>query len=100
EFEFELRGIAPGAYYVFPLFADSQTANGTPAATYYTTRIPVEVVDRDVTGLQGDIHRYPDVTTRVTLKGNPPVGSQIPIPPRVQLRAQEALWILLTAPGN
>jgi hypothetical protein len=101
EFDFEVRGLAPGAYYLFPLFATDQqpgAPNGV-GAMYYSTRIPVELVDHDVTGLRGVIQRNPDVTVRVTLNGDPPVGIRIPMPPRVQLRPQEALGSLIATPS-
>jgi hypothetical protein len=103
EASFELHGITPGAYYLFPLFADRTGQAGVAGprgllpTTYYSTRIPVEVVDRDVTGLQGDIHRNPDLAVHVTMEGDPPSGQQRVILPRVQLRADEALGSLLTS---
>jgi hypothetical protein len=99
DFDFEISGVPPGAYYLFPLFADRQnTGNGLPIGNYYSTRIPVEVFDRDVTGIRGVIQRNPDVTARVIFQGDRPAGAAAPPPVRVQLRAQEALGTLLSTP--
>jgi hypothetical protein len=92
DFDFELRGIAPGSYYVYPLFMSSQAGPANPAGAYFATRISVDVYDKDVTGLTGVIQRNPDVKFHVTLQGNPPNGRPQPQTlPRVQLRSLEAL---------
>jgi hypothetical protein len=99
DFEFELQGISPGAYYVYPLFANQQVGGATPAGTFYATRIPIQVFDKDVTGLTGVIHPNPDVKFHVTMQGtppNPPNGRQPQTAMRVQLRTQEALPTLVT----
>lgn len=98
DFDFELRGIAPGRYYLYPLFSAGQAANAPAGlANYYSTRIPVEVIDKDVTGLVGEIHRFPDVTFRLALKGEPPpIAPQQPLVPRLQLRIQEAMGNLIS----
>jgi hypothetical protein len=102
ETDFELQGIPPGSYYVYPLFAGGQRGSNTASGVaYYATRIPVEVIDRNVTDLRGDIHASPDIVFHVTMKGTPPTSGPLqPEPPRVQLRGQEALGVLLTGAGN
>ena len=46
----KLQGIPPGSYYVYPLFAGGQQANrGGVGGAYYSARISVEVIDRNVT---------------------------------------------------
>jgi hypothetical protein len=53
--------------------------------------------DHDVTGLRADIHGYPDISARITMKGEPPTGARPQIPFRVQLRPQEPLGGLVAA---
>lgn len=92
DFDFELRGIAPGAYYVYPLFMSGQPGNANPGGGYYATRIAVDVFDKDVTGLTGVIQRNPDLKFHVAMQGTPPSPRpQAQVTPRVQLRSQEAL---------
>jgi 5-hydroxyisourate hydrolase-like protein (transthyretin family) len=94
DFEFELRGIAPGAYYVYPLFLSGQPGNANSGGGYYATRIAVDVFDKDVTGVTGVIQRNPDLKFHVTMQGNPPPNPRQTQPQaaiRVQLRSQEAL---------
>jgi hypothetical protein len=98
DFDFEVRGLSPGAYTLYPLFTDGQPAtNGTPVPTYFSTRIPVDVIDRDVTDLTGEIHRFPNVAFHITLKGDPPPNSPPQqLVPRIQLRIQEAMGSLIS----
>ena len=98
DFDFELRGIAPGRYYIYPLFSDGQQGTGPVALpTYYSTRIPAVVIDKDVTGLAGEIHRFADVPFHFTMIGNPPPNAaQQTLTPRFQLRIQEAMGNLIS----
>jgi 5-hydroxyisourate hydrolase-like protein (transthyretin family) len=94
DFEFELHGIAPGSYYVYPLFLSGQPGNANPGGGYYATRMAVDVFDKDVTGITGVIQRNPDLKFHVSLQGNPPPNprqQQNQTAIRVQLRSQEAL---------
>jgi hypothetical protein len=96
EFGFELRGIAPGAYYLYPLFSDGQARGGAAGLpSYYSARIPVVVTDRDVTGLTGEIHRFPDVAFHFRMKDPATNVPQQALVPRFQLRIQEAMGSLI-----
>jgi hypothetical protein len=94
DFDFELQGIRPGSYDIFPLFGGNPAEDKSAVGAYYSTRIPVDVVDRDITGLVGEIRRNPDIPMQVILKGPPPLR---PVPltsVRVQLRALEPLGLI------
>jgi hypothetical protein len=94
EFDFLLRGIIPGAYDVYPIFAD-QDPFGAPLSGYKSTRIPVEVVDKDVTGLVGEIVPHADLSIRVAPTGSAPLPPVVQGLPHIQLRPYEALGSLL-----
>jgi hypothetical protein len=98
DFDFLLQGIAPGVYDVYPIFAE-QDPTGAKISDYFSARIPVEVVDRNVTDLKGEIRPYPGVEIRSVLNGAPPL-TPVPQPlPQIQLRPVEALAPLVS-PGQ
>jgi hypothetical protein len=69
---FEIRGVVPGSYYLFPYLMD--TSN--PALTY-TERVPIEVGSKDLRGVVATVHRRPDVMGRVVINAGDSSGKTI-----------------------
>jgi protocatechuate 3,4-dioxygenase beta subunit len=86
---FELAGIAPGSYFLYPLW-DPGTGS-TP--TWITSRTPIQVNDRDLEGLKIVLKPNGEIKGRVVVEGNtsPAALSMV----RIGLRRKERLPTLL-----
>jgi hypothetical protein len=69
---FELRNVQPGSYdlYIASITDYSPIANGSPSSPGYNARVPVEVRDRDVTGLLAELEPGVDVRGEFKLDGS------------------------------
>ena len=87
EFTFEIGGIIPGAYYLYPLYG------GSNSVIYVSTRTLVTVKDKDVENLRLKVEPNPEVKGRVTFKGD--TSSLNLQNARIGVRAAERLPTLL-----
>jgi protocatechuate 3,4-dioxygenase beta subunit len=66
EMNFEIGGISPGSYFLYPLFRNS----GLPPLNYSTSQFRVIVDDRDVTELRILDRPMAEINGRVTINGD------------------------------
>jgi hypothetical protein len=100
EFPFEIRGVPPGTYDLYPIFNDG----ATPRTNYYTGHVAIEVGSENVSGIRSEIQPGVDMKIHVSVTGTPPAGpGNRPAQPlqmqnvRMLLRPDGNLPILLAA---
>src|SRR5207344_1322622 len=82
-FPFEIRGVPPGSYDLYPIFVDGpQRFTGADQAANYTGRTPVEIGSEDVTNVTAVIRPGVDLKGQVSIVG---------LPPKQQMSDPEAL---------
>ena len=69
EMNFEIAGIPPGSYLLYPLLRDSN--NVVPPLNYSTSRLRVTVDDRNITEFRILARPMAEIKGRVTIKGDP-----------------------------
>jgi hypothetical protein len=88
---FEVRGIPPGDYDLYPLFSD-----GSGIAGYFTARTPIHVGNANVTGLSLTLQPHAEIKGKFVLDGD---ASQISWDRVVaELRPMEVLPTLVRGP--
>jgi len=92
EFTFEIGGILPGSYYLYPLYS------GSTSGSFMSTRALVTVKDQDVENLRLKVEPNPELKGRVTVKGD--TSSFNLQNARIGLRAADRLPILLQGLGT
>jgi hypothetical protein len=65
--EFQLTGVPPGKYDLYPSIPDNQ-------GHYFTARTPIEIVDKNLDNLAIDIRPGVELRGRILLDGGPPAG--------------------------
>ena len=85
---FEISGIMPGSYFLFPIWTQA-----TSAMDYITARIPVQVVDHDIEGLHATLKLNGEIKGRLVVEGN--AGTPALNNVRVGLRRKERLPTLV-----
>jgi hypothetical protein len=88
---FEISGVMPGNYYLYPLFD-----TGAGSLSYITSRTPVTIVDHDVEGLRIVLKPNIELKGRVVIDGNSAVLLNMV---RVSLRAKDRMPTLLGGTG-
>jgi Carboxypeptidase regulatory-like domain len=92
EFTFEIGGIIPGSYYLYPLFGGIP-----PDLNYKSTRTLVTVKDQDIENLRLTVEPNPEIKGRVLVRGD--TSSFNWQNARLGIRAVDRLPILLARPG-
>jgi hypothetical protein len=69
EFTFDIGGIIPGSYYLYPLYSGN-LGGGFTAGSYISTRTLVTVKDQDVENLRLTLVPNPEIKGRVTVRGD------------------------------
>jgi hypothetical protein len=82
---FEIKGVAPGSYYLYTRW--DQGPGPTPS--WFTIRTPLEVEDRDVEGLRIDLKPSGSIHGRIRVEGNAPLPSSVM---RLDLQQKERMW--------
>jgi len=85
---FEISGVMPGTYYLYPIFD-----TGAGPLSFVTSRTPVTVVDHDVEGLRIVLKPNSEIKGRFVVDGN---AAAVPLDMvRVSLRPRERVPTLL-----
>ena len=74
ETRFEIHGVPPGTYDLYPVYNDPSTAARGSVPGYYFARTPIEVGSEDVTGIQSVIQTGANLTGHVAITGTPPAA--------------------------
>jgi protocatechuate 3,4-dioxygenase beta subunit len=94
ETPFRISGLAPGSYYLYPIFdMGTGTSDG-----WVTRRTPVEIVDRDVEGVLIVLEAPPDVSGAIAVDGED--GDIDWTQVRVALRAKHSMANLIAGFGG
>jgi len=74
ETRFEIHGVPPGTYDLYPVYIDGSPAAPGDFPRYYFARTPIEVASENVTGIQSVIQPGASIKGHVTITGNPPAA--------------------------
>ena len=89
---FEISGVLPGTYYLYPLFD-----TGAGALSFVTSRTPVTVTDHDVDGLRIVLKANREIKGRLVIDGS---TAAVPLNmARVSLRPKDRMPTLLGGAG-
>jgi hypothetical protein len=97
ETPFEIRGVPPGTYDLYPIYSDGSTAVFNNPLGYYFARTRIEVGSETVTGIRSVIQPGANLKGHVTITGNPPAAPNRPAQPvnitgiRLQFQPMENL---------